>query len=146
MPIQNVGTLLENLVVTEATLALLPLCNEQAPFEFLNSFAMPPCTPWVPHSQNDRNPAQHCLSRGATLQSRIPCRMWLNDIRNGHYGDAIPELNGSTRLRERSMVHRRVKIPVFLFVFRTLHIQALLGISPEYCRNGLRPPVHVSAF
>jgi hypothetical protein len=38
MPIKNVGTLLENLVVTEATLALLPFCHEQAPFEFLNSF------------------------------------------------------------------------------------------------------------
>jgi len=61
MPIQNVGTLLENLVVTEATLALLPLCNELAPFEFLNSFAMPPCTPWVPHSQNDLGPSAALL-------------------------------------------------------------------------------------
>ena len=129
MPIQNVGTLLENLVVTEATLALLPFCHEKAPFEFLNSFAMPPYTPWVPHSQNagfdpvtlvrvraakdselpsdigypellrasllsnnDLGPNAALLVAGAALQSRIPCRMWLNDIRNGHYGDAIPEL------------------------------------------------------
>jgi hypothetical protein len=129
MPIQNVGTLLENLVVTEATLALLRLCHELAPFEFLNSFAMPLRTPWVPHSQNvgfdpatlvrvraakdselpsdidysvllranllsnnDVGPNAALLVAGATLQSRIPCRMWLNDIREGHYGDAIPEL------------------------------------------------------
>lgn len=116
-------------MVTEATLALLPLCHEHAPFEFLNSFAMPPSTPWVPHSQNvgfdpatlarvrdpkgsellsDINypallranllsnnslgPNAALLVAGAALQARIPCRMWLNDIREGHYGDAIPAL------------------------------------------------------
>lgn len=129
MPIQNVGTLLENLVVTEAALAPLRLCHARAPFEFLNSFAMPPHTPWVPHSQNggfepvtlDRvrtakdsallqgvtypgllranlhsdsgqGPNAALLIAGAILQTRVPCRMWLNDIRNGHYGDAIPQL------------------------------------------------------
>jgi hypothetical protein len=126
MPIQNVGTLLGNLVVTEATLALLPLRHEQAPFEFLSSFAMPLSTPWVPHSQNvgfdpatlvrvraskdselpsdigypallrtnllsnnALGPNAALLVAGATLQSQIPCRMWLNDIREGHY---LPEM------------------------------------------------------
>lgn len=128
MPIQNVGTLLENLVVTEASLALLNHCRH-APFEFLNSFAMPPRTPWVPHAQNggfepatldrlrsledsplfhdiaypgllranlhadgDQGPNAALLIAGAILQNQVPCRMWLNDVRNGHYGDAIPEL------------------------------------------------------
>lgn len=129
MPIQNVGTLLENLVVTEAALTLLYRCREGAPLEFLNSFAMPPSTPWVPHSQNggfepatlDRvrvgkgsallqgvsypsllsanlhsdsgqGPNGALLVAGAALQTRVPCRLWLNDVRNGHYGDAIPQL------------------------------------------------------
>ncbi len=129
MPIQNVGTLLENLVVTEAALALLHRCHEREPLEFLNSFAMPPSTPWVQHSQNggfeqstldrvraakdsillqgvtypsllrsnlqsDRGhgPNAALLVAGAALQSGVPCRMWLNDVRKGHYGDAIPQL------------------------------------------------------
>ncbi|MGB6175518.1 MAG: hypothetical protein WBF43_04075, partial [Methylocella sp.] len=50
MPIRNVGTLLENLVVTEAGLALLrKCCHDRTPFDFVNSFAMPPCSPWRPH-------------------------------------------------------------------------------------------------
>ena len=52
MPIQNVGTLVENLVVTEAALALLRVCNERSPFDFVNSFAMPPSTHWVPNLRN----------------------------------------------------------------------------------------------
>jgi hypothetical protein len=53
MPIQNVGTLLENLVVTEAARAVVDLCRDQdTPFEFLSAFAMPPRSRWVPHKQN----------------------------------------------------------------------------------------------
>jgi hypothetical protein len=53
MPIRNVGTLLENLVVTEAGLALLrKCCHDRAPFDFVNSFAMPPCSPWRPNRQD----------------------------------------------------------------------------------------------
>jgi hypothetical protein len=129
MPIQNVGTLLENVVVTEDTFALLPLCHDRAPFEFANSFAMPPLSPWCSHPQNagfddatldrvrdardselppsasyarllranlrsDRGqgPNAGLLVAAATLQAGVCCRMWLNDIRDGHYGDAIPQL------------------------------------------------------
>jgi len=183
MPIQNVGTLLENLVVTEATLALLPFCHEKAPFEFLNSFAMPPYTPWVPHSQNagfdpvtlvrvraakdselpsdigypellranllsnnDLGPNAALLVAGAALQSRIPCRMWLNDIRNGHYGDAIPELERIYEIARAIYGPLKGEDSSFAVRVSTLHIPALLGISPGYCRNGLRPLVPVSAF
>ena len=128
MPIQNVGTLLENLVVTEAAVALLRLCHESAPFEFVNSFAMPSLTPWCTHAQNagfdpatlervrsagessaegatypmllraslrfaaELGPDAALLVAGASLKTGVPCRMWLNDIRDGHYGDAIPLL------------------------------------------------------
>ncbi len=129
MPIQNVGTLLENLVVTEASTALLSFCDRMAPFEFVNAFAMPPLSPWRPHAQNvgfdpdtlnevrsecgslggagEAYPAllraslnQHpslgpnaaLLVAAACLNAGVPCRMWLNDIRDGHYGDALPEL------------------------------------------------------
>jgi hypothetical protein len=128
MPIQNVGTLLENLIVTEAALALLDECQQDnVPFDFVNSFAMPPCTCWRPNNQNtgfnaetlervrtsadptslqgyagllqanlraDRGlgPNAALLVAGAALQRGIHCRMWLNDIRDGYYGDAIPEL------------------------------------------------------
>jgi len=130
MPIQNVGTLLENLVVTEAARALLEVCRDQAaPFEFLNAFAMPPRSRWVPHSQNagfddavldkvrdigdpalpdgaaypfllranlraDRmqGPNAALLVLGAWGGTGCSCRMWLNDVRDGHYDDAIPQL------------------------------------------------------
>jgi len=129
MPIQNVGTLLENVVVTEAALALLPLCRDGLPLEFANAFAMPPLSEWRPHSQNagfddatldrvkdardfefspsasyarllrtilrsDRGlgPNAGLLVAAVALQAGVCCRIWLNDIRNGHYGDAIPQL------------------------------------------------------
>ena len=170
-------------MVTEATLALLPFCHEKAPFEFLNSFAMPPYTPWVPHSQNagfdpvtlvrvraakdselpsdigypellrasllsnnDLGPNAALLVAGAALQSRIPCRMWLNDIRNGHYGDAIPELERIYEIARAIYGPLKGEDSSFAVRVSTLHIPALLGISPGYCRNGLRPLVPVSAF
>jgi hypothetical protein len=129
MPIQNVGTLLENVVITDASFALLALCREGTPLEFVNSFAMPPLSPWRPHSQtagfddatldrvrdardselppfasyarllrtnlrSDRGqgPNAGLLVAAASLQAGVSCRMWLNDIRCGHYGDAIPQL------------------------------------------------------
>lgn len=129
MPIQNVGTLLENLVVTEASMALLSFCHKMVPFEFVNAFAMPPLSPWRPHAQNvgfdpgtlnkvqsergsllgagaaypallraslNQNPSvgpnAAMLVAAACLKAGVPCRMWLNDIRDGHYGDAVPEL------------------------------------------------------
>jgi hypothetical protein len=129
MPIQNVGTLLENLVVTEAARAVVDLCRDQdTPFEFLSALAMPPRSRWVPHKQNpgfddavldkvrdtdnlalpdaayphllqanlraDRTqgPNAALLVLGALGDTRQACRMWLNDVPNGHYGDAIPQL------------------------------------------------------
>jgi len=128
MPIRNVGTFLENLVVVEVALSLLERCrSDGAPLDFINSFAMPPLTPWCWHSQQsgfdagtlervieeteptslqgyagllranlrkdkNRGPNAALLLAGASLQKGVHCRMWLNDIRDGHYGDAIPEL------------------------------------------------------
>ena len=43
-------------------------------------------------SNDERGPNAALLVAGAALQTGAPCRMWLNDIRNGHYGDAIPQL------------------------------------------------------
>jgi hypothetical protein len=132
MPIRNVGTLLENLVVTESGLALLrKCCHDRTPFDFVNSVAMPPCSPWRPHhhdggfdaatlkrvrcatdpallqgyagllratlrSDIEQGPSAALLVAGSSLQKGVPCRMWLNDIRNGHYGDAIPQLKRIT--------------------------------------------------
>lgn len=133
MPIRNVGTLLENLVVVEAALSLLKRCrSDGARLDFVNSFAMPPLTPWCYHGQQsgfdagtlervveateptslqdyagllraslctdkNRGPNAALLVAGASLQKEVHCRMWLNDIRNGHYGDAIPELEQTER-------------------------------------------------
>ena len=53
MPIQNVGTLLENLVVVEAASHLLTRCADTgATLEFVNAFAMPPLSEWRPNAQN----------------------------------------------------------------------------------------------
>jgi len=138
MPIQNVGTLLENLVVTETAATLLGFCSREAPLEFVNSFSMPPLAQWCSHTHNagfddvtldrveqnefavsgsssDEDPLVYarllrcsiCSSRGqgrnqgpnaallvagVALQAGVPCRMWLNDVRRGRYGDAIPQL------------------------------------------------------
>lgn len=49
MPIRNMGTLLENLVVVEA-LRVFACASPSAPIDFLNSFAMPPLTEWRTHT------------------------------------------------------------------------------------------------
>lgn len=130
MPIRNMGTLLENIVVVEALRACAQ-ANLAAPIDFLNSFAMPPLAGWYVHKtdygfsaahmnalQAGQQPAAQesyqgmlwsCLQQppmqpgtqgpnGALLCSmlahylRRPIRLWLNDIPNGHYGNALPGL------------------------------------------------------
>ena len=132
MPIQNVGTLLENLVVVEAASHLLTRCADTgATLEFVNAFAMPPLSEWRPNAQNagfndrvlDRvlaasdattyqagvypyllsrvltynrqlGPNAALLVLGAWRQHKcVALRLWLNDLRNGHYGDAVDPLN-----------------------------------------------------
>ncbi len=128
MPIRNMGTLLENIVVVEA-MRLLARDNEKKfPIDFLNSFAMPPLSIWresriargfsVSHLDTLRAsspPAEassyeamlwSCLQQppedpgsqgpnGALLVAMLahhltfPLRLWLNDVANGHYGDAL---------------------------------------------------------
>ena len=51
MPIRNMGTLLENLVLLEA-FRLLSASSPSSPLEFANSFAMPPLAPWIDHSHD----------------------------------------------------------------------------------------------
>jgi hypothetical protein len=128
MPIQNIGTLLENIVVVEAAVVLMRASDVERPLEFLNAFAMPPLSPWIPHSKNsgfddttlDRvRDADDAAVSGATLYAKLlgtnlkldrtmgpnaamlvagawaqqrACRMWLNDLPDGQYGNAIPEL------------------------------------------------------
>lgn len=47
MPIQNVGTLLENIVLLEATRLLIRRTRgDERPVEFANAFAMPPISAW----------------------------------------------------------------------------------------------------
>lgn len=130
MPIRNMGTLLENIVIVEA---LRSLASERssAPIDFLNSFAMPPLSGWCAHStdygfssaqlnvlQAGQRPAPpdsyagmlwSCLQQppgqpgmqgpnGALLCRMLvhylgcPLRLWLNDIPDGNYGNALPGL------------------------------------------------------
>jgi hypothetical protein len=50
MPIRNMGTLLENIVLTEA-MRLVAQGNEgNSPIDFLNSFVMPPLSVWHPRT------------------------------------------------------------------------------------------------
>lgn len=51
MPIQNVGTLIENLVVTECAGVLMECVPSGQEFGFVTAFAMPPLTEWRSHSQ-----------------------------------------------------------------------------------------------
>lgn len=124
MPIQNVGTLLENLVVAEAAGVLLDGLHEGQEMGFANSFAMPPLSEWRPHSQSvgmssealrcvaerghgsDFLDAMSCSLRrdlgcgpnGALLAGLVAARrrrglrLWLNDIPDGHYSNALHSL------------------------------------------------------
>ena len=51
MPIQNVGTLLENMVVTEAAALLLDRVGPGKRLGFASAFAMPALSEWRPHAQ-----------------------------------------------------------------------------------------------
>jgi hypothetical protein len=130
MPIQNVGTLLENIVIVEAALLLeVVVRDRRGTLEFLNAFAPPVLSPWVPHGQNagfddavlnglahlSTGPTAHAdllrtnlardrrqgpnaamLVLGAWKEHR--CRLWLNDVVEGRYGNAIPSLCDILRL------------------------------------------------
>ncbi len=52
MPIRNMGTLLENIVVVEAMRLLAQGNQEKLPIDFLNSFAMPPQSEWCEHGRD----------------------------------------------------------------------------------------------
>ncbi len=135
MPIQNVGTLLENLMVTEAAFHLFTRCADSGEtLEFVNAFAMPPLSEWRPNAQNAgfndvvfdkllggsdaairdagaypqllrrvltydrrRGPNAALLVLGAWGQQNCAApRLWLNDIRDGRYGDAVAPLTDIT--------------------------------------------------
>jgi hypothetical protein len=69
MPIQNTGTVLENIVLLEATRVTISEAPS-GPVEFVNSFAMPPLTDWIPNSNN----AGMNSRRIEILQSRASAR------------------------------------------------------------------------
>ncbi len=52
MPIQNVGTLLENMVVTETAALLLDRISTDKRLGFATAFAMPALSEWCPHAQS----------------------------------------------------------------------------------------------
>ena len=52
MPIQNIGTLLENMVVTEAASVMLEQLRDDQCLGFATAFAMPTLTEWRPHAQS----------------------------------------------------------------------------------------------
>ncbi len=151
MPIQNVGTLLENLVVTEAAALLLDRIEAGQNLGFATAFAMPALSEWRPHPQSVgissvalRQIAEstgggafidvmrRCLQyrsdqgpNGALLVSLVATlgqrgvSIWANDVVEGHYGNAIPSLEGIPNLvkqilpmsltlwqRSRSPLHR----------------------------------------
>src|SRR5690349_14478834 len=51
MPIQNVGTLLENMVITESVSVMLNQVPEGKQLGFATAFAMPTLSEWRPHAQ-----------------------------------------------------------------------------------------------
>jgi hypothetical protein len=51
MPIQNIGTLLENMVVTETVSVMLDEVESNQRLGFATSFAMPTLSEWRPHPQ-----------------------------------------------------------------------------------------------
>lgn len=149
MPIQNVGTLLENLVVTEAASCLFTRCARSGEtFEFVNSFAMPPLSPWSANAQNagfdeltldklcesndaiastaglyprllrrilkrnrDQGPNAALLVLGAWGEQECASpRLWLNDLRNGRYGNAIEPLAQIARTAETAGLVEAVRI------------------------------------
>lgn len=59
MPILNKGTLLENIVLLESARVLLDLKWAGLPFEFVNSFAMPPLSKWKAKKNEE------CYSKGS---------------------------------------------------------------------------------
>ena len=70
MPIQNIGTLIENLVVTESAGALMDDDDASDTLGFATAFAMPSLSEWRPHAQSvgmsDRALKQIRESRGDT--------------------------------------------------------------------------------
>lgn len=129
MPIRNMGTLLENIVLVEA----FRILTAEAPTEVIeiaNSFAMPPlaalrehprdacfsadqmnalragdqpesdtyagllwaCLQQPPEQPGTLGPSGMLLCAMLASGQGTPLRMWLNDIPEGHYGDALPAL------------------------------------------------------
>ncbi len=55
MPVRNVGTLLENIVLVESARLVLEQTREHGELvDFVNSFAMAPLTPWLRHANESR--------------------------------------------------------------------------------------------
>jgi hypothetical protein len=67
MPIQNIGTLIENIVVTEAASSVLDRSDGNGCVGFVSAFAMPTLSEWRPHAQATgmSSNALDQISRGA---------------------------------------------------------------------------------
>ncbi|MFG0333474.1 MAG: hypothetical protein ACF8TS_08945 [Maioricimonas sp. JB049] len=52
MPIRNLGTLLESIVLVEAARSIFAIVESGQTIEFVNAFAMPPLTIWSDHTQD----------------------------------------------------------------------------------------------
>ncbi len=65
MPIENLGTLLENIVLVETARFVMNRTATRGPIEFVNSFAMPPISEWrTPVSSGCFNPARRQTLHG----------------------------------------------------------------------------------
>jgi len=70
MPIRNLGTLLENIVLVEAARGVLAIVESGGTIEFVNAFAMPPLSIWDNHPRDQGFDARTLtsLSNGPTDQ------------------------------------------------------------------------------
>lgn len=76
MPIRNVGTLLENIVLAEAARLLIRQATDGCKLEFCNAFAMPPLTPWTgsgdsPRHRHDYNCSPNMLGELAESDQKL---------------------------------------------------------------------------
>lgn len=62
MPIRNVGTLLENIVLAEAARLLIGQATDSCRLEFVNAFAMPPLTQWTGTDDSPQHPHDYNFS------------------------------------------------------------------------------------
>ena len=80
MPIRNVGTLLENIVLVEAFRLLDAIVPREGIIDFANAFAMPPLSNWGPHPK-DTGFKQHNIEAIPNLPANDDRPLYLRLLR-----------------------------------------------------------------